>query len=620
MKKNTLLIVIILIVTFSFAQKPSWTANLGSISFDNIEYIRKAGTSIIIIGTKKNIYGISSEQKKIVWQKNFSFESQLPKIIVNSESPYIIITKDAIGFNKKETTILNAETGFELYSNQDSNNISKGQTFLQNKKVLINIFKNGSDVVLEYINLETGLTTWKKTFGSEDIAGKGLLSRFGGMIDALKIEDNSNTILPIYVDKNADLNQNFIVWSRGKIFYLNEKDGSVIWSKNASKEFWSVVTSDDNKYVYYNDKGKLNYLDLSSVKEMLEEPIATTKVLTEVKTINENYYLIYKNGFNVLQQNGKLLRKKDFNNSWIIKDIYLQNDGGFLVKGGSTNMQEGNLIAKISSSGDEIWKKSFNRLTLLLEPMPTGIIGITTDEVNFYNYLDGKEIWEKPLKFTEQVSVGYDMKNLIAYTFQDDRIDAIDLLNGTYKNVVQNFKFKDKLADADVKTIEYRDNGLFLAGGQNIAFLEINGKERFNKSYVDVLGITKKFKNTVSTIGTIAGIAGVGLKISSVFMKNAQDNKNVDKIGEALITGSDFARNAINFAESLNFKALNNSNTMTVLSNDNSPVALVINKNTGVQMNKIKINDLKPILYMDDSQNMLYVINQLMQMSVYDLK
>jgi hypothetical protein len=127
---------------------------------------------------------------------------------------------------------------------------------------------------------------------------------------------------------------------------------------------------------------------------------------------------------------------------------------------------------------------------------------------------------------------------------------------------------------------------------------------------VDLTGVSQRFKNRLDRISTTIGVIGFFTQVSSIVKEVNNGNTTEPKNFRNMKRGG---LNAV-FNETKK-----SNNTICILTNDGSPAAVVINKATGAEVKRVKILDPKPLMYVDDVTNTLYVVTTLLDLKVYDL-
>ncbi len=614
------------------AQQPSWTASLGTIGLNDIQFIRKSGANTVLISTSNKIYGVSAKDKKIIWEsKNFSNLTD-SSVKVHAGTPYITINgTSSFGF-KKEYTMLNAETGEVIFSNKTESGDVTSEVFLQKKNAFLVFAKEGSGVYASYRSLETGEETWRKNFRNDETKAGGLLGSLLKLAGEFMLRS----------EVNNDVSESIVLYTANKLFCLDPTNGNELWSKDYGKVIVNAIRSDDSKYLFVQYSGILfNYIDMATGKEMLAKPSKLKFGLINATKLDKGYMILTDRGVNILQEDGSFKFDKPIGKSintafaWKLNNGYLLASNPDAMKVDSrtgTQTRFGRLdILKINEEGDKVWAKYLGGSGKMF-PLKTGLFVIDEQMANLYNYSDGTSVWDGKIKLKGETSFGYDQDSATIIAYNRGNIERFSLLDGSYKNIFTDFKFQDKLADDDRVFVSSIKEGVFLNSNQNYALVSHDGKLLYNKTLPDASGFSKRFKNRMALVTGVVGLVGVvkmasaeyayqsGIYNGTITSNQVQQLSEKYKQGQKIADIGTAGASAYDFLNSFDKKASLSWQTYTTITRDGtSIVAVVIDKATGKEKKRVKINDTKPLIYVDDVTNTLYVITTLLDLKVYDL-
>jgi PQQ-like domain len=632
MTKIFLLISSLIINLTVTAQLPSWTASIGTLGLDDIKFIKKSGGSTVLIATNNKIIGVSAKEKKVIWEsKNFSNLTD-SSLKVHTGTPYISITGTS-GFGlRKEYTMLNAETGKVVFSNKTEDGTVTDQIFLNKKKAFLVFAKKGSGAYVSYRSIETGTEVWRKEFTAEQSKAGGLL---GGL---LKLTGE----FMLRSEANNDNNDNVIVYTINNIFCLDAANGNTLWSREYKKPIALAIRSDDDKYLFVQYSGiYLNYLDVGSGKDILSSDLKLKNNLINVTKVAEGYMIITQRGLNILKEDGTYKYSKAIGKNIFSAFGYKLNDGYLLASNPDqtttdpntgTQVRFGRLdIVKVNEEGDKVWAKYLGG-TGKMFALKSGLFVIDENMANLYNYTDGSSLWDGKLKLKGETSFGYDYDSLNLVAYNRGKIEMFNLVDGSYKNIITGFEFKDKMANNDQVFLNPIKEGVFINTNQNYALVGYDGKIIYNKSMVDASGVTKRFKNRLALVSSVVGLVGAvqqakaefayqtGIYNGTITPAQVQQLKDLNRRGENIVKVGNTGAGVADFLNSFDKQSALSQQTLTILSNDGGGLlAVVIEKATGKEKKRVRINDTKPMLYVDDVTNTLYVITTLQDLKVYDL-
>jgi hypothetical protein len=619
MKQLYLCVILLAIHLIINAQQPSWTASLGNLGMDEINFIRKTGGNTVLISTQNKIFGVSAKDKKVVWEsKNFSNLADT-SVKVHNGTPYVTIYGTSTFGLRKEYTMLNAETGQVVFSNKTEDGNVTGEVFLNRKKAFLIFAKKGSGAYVSYRSLESGTELWRKEFSANESKSTGLVGALLKMSGEFLLRSEAN-------NDNAE---NIILFTINTIFCLNATSGNTLWSIDYKKPIVNAVRSDDEKYLFVQHSNILfNYIDMVTGKEVLPSNLKLKNSLINVTKDAKGYLLLTERGVNVLQNDGTFLYNKNIGKNIVTNKVWTLNDGYLMANNGARGIVD---IVKVNKEGDKVWTKYLNGDTKIFT-LQSGIFAINDAEADLYDYSEGKSLWDGKVKLRGETFFGYDYDSLSIAAYNKGKIEMFNLVTGTYKNIISGFEFKDRLANNDRVFLTLLKEGIFINTNQNYALVGYDGTIKYNKSMPDASGFTKRFKNRLALASTIVGLVGVvkmasaeyayqtGIYNGTITQTQAQQLANLKKNGETIANVGSAGVAIADFLNTFDKQSALSQKTVTILTNDGSGIsAVVIDKATGNEKKRVKVNDTKPTLYVDDVTNTLYVVTTLLDLKVYDL-
>ncbi len=622
--------------TSVLTQAPTWSTSLGNIGFNQINYIKKAGTSTVLICTNNKIFGVSAKDKKIIWESQNFTNLNDSTLKVHAGKPYITITGKSTFGLKREYTILNSETGEIVFNNQTENGKASEEVFLQKKNAFLVFGREGKGGFASFRSLETGKETWKKSFNKEEANGKGLLGNIMSLAGTL------TGFFMLESEANNDVSENIVLHTSNLIFCLDGNNGNELWRKDFGKMLSYAIRSDDGKYLFVQYSGnKFNYLDMATGKEMLANPLKFKFYITKATKLNGGYMLLTDKGFNILQDDGTLKFDKNVGRDvrtsevWKLDDGYiLASDPNELIRNSSEEAKTkyGKLdILKVNENGDKLWTKSFgfNGKMFMIK---SGLFVFNDNMADLYNYTDGGSMWEGKIRLQGETTFGYDRDSASVIAYSKGKIERFNLADGSYKNIISDFKFKEKLADNDQVFVSAIKEGVFMNSNQNYALVNYDGTVIYNKTLVDASGVSRRLKKGILLVSGIVELVGAvkmesakydyakGIKDGTMTNEQAQRLEERYKKGDKILSIGKVGEGAYDFLNSFDKKGTLSWQTYTTLTNTGSGIsAVVIDKATGNEKKRVKINDKNPITYVDDVTNTLYIVTTLLELKVFDL-
>jgi outer membrane protein assembly factor BamB len=272
---------------------------------------------------------------------------------------------------KRHYSLVNSETGELVYDDKDEDGKKSGETFLQKKMAMLTSFKEGKGGYIVYRSMVDGKEKWRKNFTAGEAKMKGLI---GGIMSLAGVFVLSS-------EGRNDVNENLIISTATKIFYINGSTGEEIWSKTTDKNIISIARSNDDKYLFYQAGGKLNYCNVNTGADVLQSPIKENSGIISVKASSRGYIINTGHGSNIVTEEGNYKFKKNLCKKYSVYDM-VQLEDGYIF----TNYSDNPEIRRLAQLRREAMAKADNK------PVPAP----ERDALFVSKYdFEGNKIWEK---------------------------------------------------------------------------------------------------------------------------------------------------------------------------------------------------------------------------------
>ncbi|MEO6695783.1 MAG: PQQ-binding-like beta-propeller repeat protein [Ignavibacteria bacterium] len=192
---------------------------------------------------------------------------------------------------------------------------------------------------------------------------------------------------PILVNEDIILSN-----TKGALYRLNARTGSIIWKSGLKKSMFSFYTSPS----VYNEKiflgstdGNMYAFDLLSGKELWKYKTGAS-IISDVSVADGNIYFGSDDkNFYCLDTAGNLKWNKDLNTNFLSSSAFYNNN---LITAGV----DGSVFALNKNNGDIVWKFVTNGAVSASPLLQGSKIFIGSFDKNFYclNADDGKELWQ----------------------------------------------------------------------------------------------------------------------------------------------------------------------------------------------------------------------------------
>ncbi|MFC7444757.1 hypothetical protein C7H62_1587 [Mesoflavibacter sp. HG96] len=614
---NLKLLLILFCTQIVFAQRaeqPDQTYNLGA----SINEMTLTVGGVLVVATNDGLVGINPETNSPVFTFNNFGKLTPEETLFVEDSPYIIVSQGAnsklAGITKTKRAVINYVSGKVIFNSEDDN---------WNQIYTCNIILPDNKLVVSGIQ-KTGTKAEKMTpkvavynLSNQQLDFSFFLDKPGRVGVA---KDFSVTGVPLLL-------KDFLIVPTAQGLIAKSHSGQDLWTTKIKGINW-MVSDKTEKEIYgfettVNGKntrihkigadGKALWQDDRKVKgivsnfEILPQGIA---VVSNKSDGGDKSVFSQKNESEIAflsASTGEDLWEKAPKTKGYVQHFYVQEDGILF------GIQQGG-INKISFNGETLFKKPLKtgENIMVMANSPQGLIYITSEDANIVNLKTGDQVWDKPLKYKNSLSVAstFDSANNRYLIAADGTIFSIDANSGDAQEF-SKVKFEEK---EEPNEMEMRNGNIYLASSQNMMVLDKDGNQVYHQYYKSPSksGFMKVLSGVVavaSTAMTMAHSYQAGLNKTRYGSANNLDNYND--------FGKENKRAADMFASiadqsfkimSQRFKATAaTENSQFILTKLDDGVGLVkVNKDTGKVDKEIVLKDKKPEYHVDEIAGVLF--------------
>lgn len=468
-------------------------------------------------------------------------------------------------------------------------------------------------------DLQAGKESWKTELGTV----AGMMSAFKDLLSFKNTETRDKTIVGddvIYTSVNGilyklDKASGKIYWqSKDKIntFYLSQSGNDLVVIKNSgnllsSKQALNIWTTADGTPVWKDD--------------------IKTKYIIYLEDWSDRLLIAHNSGFNFYSYaDGKKVWKKDAKGNNIKQVIPIDEDYLYIAD------KEMNLIDK---DGNNKWKKFIEICDNDDDPVyfldkigDNQVVYLTATYGNMVDYTTGKKIWKKNIDFEKDRPVLYALDDA-THTFLVYNDKKVYKFNASTSDsrpepVAKLKKVKDEKTISDLELFDW---GISLVGEGDVVGVGLDGSIKYHNTYNEVGGNKRKFLKGAGH-AAIGGLAVLGIASTTKAMggsmfqemnirtadgkleKSSEVRKN-----EMMSTGSFAGASLIGSQMSKvneRFNAMkHNAEYAFILAkgeNGESAQLVKVRKTDGVEVDKITIDNDKPIYEIDPVTDDVYYV------------
>jgi hypothetical protein len=523
------------------------------------------------------------------------------------ESPFVIVTladKDAI---------INISNGKIVFNSAKTDYRITRTEFLFEENALLFIATDGKVFNCIWYDLVEGKEKWITKLS--DVAS------FAAQFAA------SFALKGTSVDKVMVTNDEIYTSINGNLYKLAKTDGTISWATDykinqffLSQSAKSLIIIKNSGKIF-SSKKILNILNASDGSTIWKDDL-TTKSISYIEDWADKILIAHNSGFNFFNYaDGKKIWKKDAKGSDIKRVIAIDKDYLYITG------KEMNLI---DQDGQNKWKKTIeisddeeDAVYFLDKVENNRVFYLTATYGNMVDYSSGKKIWKKNIQFDKDKPLLYaqDEKTGSFLVYNEKKIYKFNP-NATDKPEPVA-KLKEIKEDKTISGIELFDWGICLTGQSDVIGVTFDGNTLYHNIYKEPGGTGRKLMKVSGKV------AAYGLKGASEVSKAEIDVYSVDENGKATYIGTlkfnDKIKKAGRVADASStaisstllsrvsdrFNALKqNANYAFVLDKgDESPVLIKVKKADGTEVDKIAIDNKKPIYEVDPVTDNIYYVS-----------
>ncbi|MCZ4243211.1 PQQ-binding-like beta-propeller repeat protein [Pedobacter punctiformis] len=637
--KKTLSVLLILSAacTSLFAQRQAdyvskFDTKIQSILLDNL-------TGNIIVKEKDKISAFNPDTKQVEWTINndqiakmgtMKTINKASELLNDADLLKVFQSPDQLNFIENtpfvqanvnsNDVIINTLTGKILFSSATTPyRVVLSQYVFSDDKFLF-LATEGKEFKCVLFDPKTGTDKWATIVGTKESMLKSLGLSFG--MNKLATKDQ------VVASQNA-----IYATINNKLFKLDKESGKIKWS--APEDVHRFYLSNDNKHVItmrnagsiISSKRALNALDTESGTPIFKDDIST-KYVSYIEDWGNKFLVAHSNGFNFFDYaTGKKIWKKDAKGDDIKKVIPIGSDYLYIAD---------NEMSLIDNEGKQKWKNFVEISDDKADPVyfldkidNNKVFYLTGTYGNMVDYTTGKKIWKGNIKFEPKLPLlyAYDENAKSFLVYNDEKLFKFDP-NATEKpEAFAKIKVKN---DKSLSSIGLFDWGVSLTGEYEVIGVNKDGSVKFQKVYKEpgeagrrllkaggILGSTyfgakSSLQQGLSEATYVSKDANGNIRQDYLFTESSKKALSDKAATNASVSGSIDA--TITSKMGSRFKALKQNNDFAFIfargEADQSNYLVKVRKSDGTEVDKITIDNTKPLYEVDGVNDNLYYVYQ----------
>ena len=596
------------------AQTKLWTEDM-TTTLAEVGWIEQANDGYIIAAGAKGFMGLDNNTGKQVWIKP-ELKGVIQATYQNIDGLPLFYAEYTPIIGKTRGIIIHSSTGDVLYDTKDDNYRIKTYHLLPDQSMILFEMTRENTQLLMSFNLSTMSKTWVADLG----VIKGVINQIGKANTRYSFIDQG----PMF-SKSGDL----VVGMNEMAYGIDAKTGKIKWKYEADKELQALVYSPQNNSLYLGVKksNKLTVLDPSNGSDITPGKLKLKGMLLDITSDSKNnIVLVETEGFNLIDpKTNDLIWNKSFKIPFLEEVIPFEK--GYIAV--AKDEKEGS-ISYVDSDGKKIWDAPVKGYTYYGTTTGKGVLYISTERSNIISYNDGKDIWDKDVKFKSIPAVTYDEVDKKVILFESGTGYRFDPATGS----MTIFANEIELENVTKKTpllAETRPGGYMIYTDQHISLLDKKGKLVYTKDYPPltstnaldvasfgasmVTGVKIDVEGAIENIEALSNLAKGAYRPAGVTSQGASQSQVV-----AGVYLNDSPLFEVTKTRYSNSRDVRNHKFIVTKDAESKRSILMVNKDTGKVDKTINIIDTTPVYVVDEIDTRVFVCERNKTITCYDMK
>lgn len=509
MRSLLLLLLCLGTATSLVAQTELWSSEAG-VALNRINWIEQANDGTIITAGESGMAGVNHQTGETVWtledvngaDRNTFFNVEGMPLFYVETSP-LSVTAISRGF------IINAGTGEVLYDTREDKLRVKTYTFVpETSSLIFEAMKGGNERYVINFSLIDQAVKWVTPVGEN----KGLASKFKDIAG----KGSFVTQGPLFTPQGT-----VIFGIKDMIYALDTETGDIKWEQETDKKIKALVYSSANNSLYLGirKEKKLTVLEPNSGKDITPGKLKLKGTMLDVlEDAAGNLVLVETEGFNLIDPATNEFKWKKSYKIEALDEVIPTKDG-YLAIG---KEEKGSEVHLVDPEGDKIWDSKVKGYAYFATQTPKGVMYISTERSNILNYSDGKDVWDKDVKFKTLPAVAIDDETGKVFLFENKKAYTFNFESGTIELIGEDLEL-EKVNRKVFLEAEAVKGGYFVYDDQHVNLIGRDGKLKYTTFYSPMVSV-----DLLSIAGSVANLAGLPAGVTGS-IRNLQTLNEMDK-------------------------------------------------------------------------------------------
>jgi len=588
------------------AQEQAWQLDLYE-QLNTVSWLEQTNDGTIIAAGDKGLVAINPASGETRWTTT-DLKAVDRNTFFNVDGlPFFYVEAVSL-MGKTRGVLINAADGAVLYDTGEEGLRIKGYTALPGQNAILFEGMDGPNRKLAYFDLGSLKTNWTADLGET----KGLGAKLGDRLLGASFISHG----PYFTADGGTL----VLAIKDNAYGINASSGKVNWQTQTKKAIKAFVYAPSNNSLYMGVRGskKMTVLQPGDGADITPGKLKLKGTLLDVLPSGDGRLLLVETeGFNLIEPStNDLVWKKSYKVEYLDEVIPLPG-GDFIAV---AKEEKGSEIHRIDKDGKKVWDAKAKGYVYFASPLEKGILYISTDRSNILGIEDGKDLWDKDVKFKSAPAVAIEPEGDKVFIFENGQGYRFNLDNGAIEQVGEDIE----LLEVNKKTPlegEAVDAGYFLSTESHASLIDRSGKVVYTKYFepmkmVDLVGIGQSMANLagvdVDIAGSMAGIENLKSLSNGAMPGRSMGNQagGTTKQTNYQVSVTSGSQTAVLF-DMTNERYTNAQRTrehMYLTTQDGGKYIYRINKNTGEVDRKIELKDKDPGYVIDEIDGRVYVV------------
>ncbi|MGB3548858.1 MAG: PQQ-binding-like beta-propeller repeat protein, partial [Saprospiraceae bacterium] len=266
-----------------------------------------------------------------------------------------------------------------------------------------------------------------------------------------------------------------------QIHSIDFASGAKKWQQETDKKIKALVYSPVNNSLYLGIRksNRLTVLQPEDGGDITPGKLKLKGTMLDVVADNSgNLVLVETEGFNLIDpKSNDLIWKKSYKVE-ALDEVIPHRDGFIAI----AKTEKGSEIHYVDNSGKKVWDSKVKGYAYFAVPTPKGVMYISTDRSNILSFDDGKDVWDKDVKFKAVPAVAYDEADDKVFLFENGKAYRFSFTDGKIEQLRDDLELTEIKRDTPLEA-EALPNGYFVYADQHASLIDRDGKLVYTTYY-----------------------------------------------------------------------------------------------------------------------------------------